>query len=747
MKEAISREAIVGASVVDSVSQRGVYTNDYGFFSISVSPGEARLRVSIVSFESLKLSIMAEQDTTIMIALSPMTLSEVEILADREERPPSINRLQISLPELLAVPALLGEKDLIKSLALSPGVSVGTEGSSGLLVRGGSPDQNLIILDDATVYNASHLFGFVSVFNTDAIKNVELYKGGFPARYGGRLSSVLDIKMKEGNREQRKREASIGIISSRLLLEGPIGDQKKTSYFLSGRASYLGLVGLPVSLAYRAGSSNTAVNYWLYDLNAKLNHTFKDNGQLYLSFYNGFDNYTARDRSGANNESRFTLNWANLTGTMRYTRILHPRLFLRTVLSFSQYQYQVGSEESAELVSADTSLSLLSTTDISSRVQDLSYKLSVDWYWFSESILRSGIELIEQDFRPGLISRTTNDDPVIISPSPQTRTRTASAFIENETTLFDRIKFQIGLRASSFALQDSSFQRLEPRVMLEIALHKHWSLQAGYSIMHQNMFLLSSNGVGLPTDIWVPATRETNLARSEQYNLGLSTRIPSLSLNISVEGYFKTLSNLIDYRAGSSLLAGFDLDWQEQILRQGEGEIYGVETLLHKRSGKWTGWLAYTWSVNQRRYDEVNAGNWFPDRYDRRHDISLTASYQLNEFWRLSGTWVYTSGARVTLPIGVQEDITGMRQLIYRERNNGTLPAYHRLDIGAEYIVRPNDKRSPSWNFSVYNLYNRQNPFYLEVQRNRTNTGGLSYELTQRSLFPFLPSVAYSWHF
>ncbi|MEM6801976.1 MAG: TonB-dependent receptor [Bacteroidota bacterium] len=748
VKEELSAEVIAGVSIFDSLSQTGVRTNEYGFFSLSVPKKKVRLIASIFIFETFKETLILKGDTSLNILLKPRSISEVEITDETVQNSPlKLNRLQVSLQELKALPALLSEKDLLKSLALTPGVSLGSEGSSGLLVRGGSPDQNLILLDDATVYNASHLFGFVSIFNMDAIKSVELYKGGFPAQYGGRLSSVLDIRMKEGNRQKREGKASIGLISSNVSAEGPL-NKGKSSYFLSGRASYLSLISLPILLSYRAGGSESYFNYWLYDINAKVNHSFKDGSQLYVSMYSGLDNYDARERNTSDSEGRFGLNWGNTTGTIRYNRILGPKVFLKSIISASNYFYQIDAQENSKFSNSDTSVEIKQSTKVISKVRDLSGKLSIDWYPFSHTNIRAGVEAVHQRFRPGTLEINSEEQEIDESVLQNFPTYTYSAFLENEISLFSRLRFHAGLRASSFQTLDTSIQALEPRLLLQFNLGSTWSMQAAYSIMRQNMHLLSSNGVGLPNDIWVPATAKTGIAVSEQYSLGLLKNLAQVPLTISFEAYHKSLNGLIDYRAGAGALSNFSQNWEEQIETQGIGEAYGFETMVHKKAGKLTGWLAYTLSWNKQRFANINKGAWFPGRFDRRHDIAIAAFYELSEHWKLSANWVYNSGPPVTLPIGVLRDAEGIESLIYQDRNNARFPAYHRLDFGAEYKVRPEDKSSPVWSFSIYNLYNRQNPFFLQLEKAPGVPGDPDrFNIIQQSLFPIIPSLSYSWHF
>ncbi|MEZ4773141.1 MAG: TonB-dependent receptor plug domain-containing protein [Bacteroidia bacterium] len=749
VREAESGEALVGVVVWDSISKKGVQGNDYGFYSLTVPAGIVKLRASFVTYIPYKNDIWVLGDTVINLNLSSKTLAAVQIIGKGEDYSPvPINRLQISLQELEAVPALLGEKDLLKSLALTPGVSVGTEGSSGLLVRGGSPDQNLILLDDATVYNSSHLFGFVSVFNTDAIKKVELYKGAFPARYGGRLSSVLDIKMKEGNLQGKKGLASIGLLSSRVTYEGPL-KWHNTSFILSGRASYLGLIGLPIYLAYQAGAADSYFNYWLYDVNAKVNHTFKDKSQIFVSFYNGYDNWLGRDQSSKGNESKFGLNWGNTTNTLRYNRILHPKLFLKGMVLFSNYGYRIHAGEKSTLTEGDSTFILKQSTRISSTVQDIGGKLSLDFFPFSFHTLRTGVEVLSQKFHPGVVTNennifTTPDE----NPNPKFFTRTLAGFAEYEARFFSRIILNMGVRGSVFQPKDTSFYAWEPRLSFNLLLSKDWAFQVAYSKMRQNLHLLSSNGAGLPNDIWVPATKLTGAETAEQYSVGLSASIPDIPLTITLESYYKQFAGLIDYQTGYSLITNYRQNWENLVETQGEGKAYGIEALIHKKEGRISGWISYTWSVNQRKFENINRGEWFAGRFDRRNDFSVTGSYTLNKRWRLSGTWVYSSGSPVTLPVSVQQDNEGQEVLIYGDRNNSRMPAYHRLDLGAELTIIPSLSNSPTWNFSIYNVYNRQNPFFLEIKKdNSSPPDTIKYNLVQRSLFPFLPSISYSWRF
>ncbi|MEM7659053.1 MAG: carboxypeptidase-like regulatory domain-containing protein [Bacteroidota bacterium] len=744
------QEALTGVSVVDSLSGKGTYTNAYGFFSLTLTAGSVALRAGFTSYASQTRTFVLQKDTSIQFSLFPLSLSAVVITAESQKNQPKLGQLQFSVEQLEQVPALFGEVDVLKALALAPGVSTGIEGTSGLLVRGGSTDQNLLLLDGAPVYNASHLFGFLSVFNSDAIRQLDMYKGNFPARYGGRLSSVVDIRLKEGNAQKHTGKANIGLLTSKVLREGPLGE--RSSFLISGRASYLGLFLLPVYLSYQNGGADTYFNYWLYDLNAKVNHEFRDGSRLFLSVYGGQDYWRVRDGDPRQGADRFGLTWGNQTATLRYTRLLGDKLFLQSQMTFSRYRYQIETASEAPRGSAEEDEVLLAR----SKVRDLSAQVQWDYYPSPVHELRWGLTAIRHQFSPGRILLSGSIDSTFGDVAiPATE---LGIFVEDQISLFSWCELDVGMRWSAFFVENTQYQGWEPRIGTRFSLSERFSLSMAYGRMNQYLHLLSNNGAGLPNDIWVPPTDEVPPQQADQWSLGIAHTLPRWGVNWSLEGYYKPFSGLIDYRQGIDFATSISANWQELVEVGGTGLAYGAELLIRKPAGRFNGWLAYTLSWNQRQFAQINNGLPYPGRFDRRHDFSLTGSYELSDRWKLSATWQFQTGRPVTLPIAshlvtlpANAFFRDPISLVYEGRNQSRMPAYHRLDIGATLFPDGTDHRR-SWSFGVYNAYNRQNPFFLDIQPIYAPVlgGGTEFsgtKLVQWSLFPFLPYASYQWEF
>ena len=735
---------------MDSLSGKGTYTNAYGFFSLTLAAGPVVIRAGFSSYASQTHAFLLEKDTSLQFSLSPRSLSAVVITAESQQDQPKLGQLQFSVEQLEQVPALFGEVDVLKALALAPGVSTGIEGTSGLLVRGGSTDQNLLLLDGAPVYNASHLFGFVSVFNSDAIRQIDLYKGNFPARYGGRLSSVVDIRLKEGNAQEHTGKANIGLLASKVLREGPLGE--RSSFLISGRASYLGLFLLPVYLSYQNGGADTYFNYWLYDLNAKVNHEFRDGSRLFLSVYGGQDYWRVRDGDPRQGANRFGLTWGNQTATLRYNRLLGDKLFLQSQLTFSRYRYQIETASEAPRGSAERDERLLAR----SKVRDLSAQVQWDYYPSPAHELKWGFTATQHRFSPGRIFLSGSIDSTFGDvPIPASE---LGIFVEDQISIFPWWELDVGMRWSAFFVANTMYQGWEPRIGTRFSLSDQLSLSMAYGRMNQYLHLLSNNGAGLPNDIWVPPTDKIPPQQADQWSIGLVHTLPRWGLEWSVEGYYKPSSGLIDYRQGIDFATSISSNWQELVEVGGTGLAYGAEVLVRKPAGRFNGWLAYTLSWNERQFAQINNGLPYPGRFDRRHDFSLTGSYELNDRWKLSATWQFQTGRPVTLPVASHK-VTFPANLshkdpiflVYEGRNQSRMPAYHRLDIGATLYPDGTDHRR-SWSFGAYNAYNRQNPFFLDLQpvyvpSPNGGTGFAGTELVQWSLFPFLPYVSYQWEF
>lgn len=712
------------------------------------------MQCSYVGYETTLIELPNKRDTTLLIRLVEATneLKQVTINGRRESvLTQPIGQISIPIAQLKSVPALFGEADIIKALALTPGVTVGNEGTTGLLVRGGSADQNLILLDNATVYNAAHLFGFVSSFNPDAIKSVDLYKASFPARYGGRLSSVVDISMKEGNTKRSVKEASVGLVSSRLLLEGPLRyKDQKASYMLSIRSSYFSLFTLPMLINQRINGQGNYANYWLYDINAKVNKEVGRGRHLYLSLYNGHDIWTANERISTN-LSGFGLGWGNTTFSTRYTHILSQKLFLQLAGTYSHYQYGIKTESK---VKANNRWETNNFLSVSSRVQDITGKIGIEWYANKHQKIQFGAEVIRHRFNPTQVKTTSviNPDTLAVINRSVFSTEFA-AYAESEANFSRWLTVRMGLRIVHYAVQQKTYPSFEPRLNAQLTLSPRLVVKADYSQMRQFIHLLSNNSVGLPNDIWVPATARTPPQAARQLSVGIGYQSARGNVDCSVDVYKKWTTGLIDYPTGTGFLTAFNRSWESLIERNGTGLSQGVELMIHKKSGRLKGWTAYTLSKHQRRFSAIDGGQWYAAPFDRRHVFSTTGQYALTDRISLAATWQFQSGQPTTLAVAQYPnatlEATAYPLLVYAERNNFRMPSFHRLDLGATFTHQTRKRRSAQWVVGVYNAYNRANPFYLDFKQRLQfdlsyNVVGFSSELVRQGVFPVLPYVSYS---
>ena len=648
----------------------------------------------------------------------------------------------------------------------------GTEGSSNIYVRGGGPDQNLILLDGVPVYNVNHLFGFFSVFNADAIKNVELLKGGFPARYGGRLSSVLDIRMKEGNKKEFKGSGNIGLVSSKLTLEGPLFSEK-TSFIVSGRRTYFDLLTRPIIKAIENGVN---AGYFFYDLNAKINHTFSDKSRLYLSAYSGKDQvydeydfqYIEEDKKYVNTY-RDNLGWGNLTSALRWNYMFNNQLFSNTTITYSRYKFAVEQRYNQGVSFLDESENIQdyeNTTNFEyiSGINDWSGKIDFDYRPSPDHYIKFGIHNTYHTFRPGInvfqVSNQTSSTASIDTSygNVDIPAYEFNAYAEDDYKITEKLKANLGLHYSFFNVENKFYHSLQPRVSMRYLFSEWFSAKAAYSQMSQYIHLLSNSSIGLPTDLWLPVTKKVKPLHSEQYALGFFYNWNN-KFDISIEGFYKNMDNLIEYKEGASF---FELasGWQDKI-EIGRGWSYGGEFFVQKDFGNTTGWIGYTLSWSKRQFDSISFGKVFPAKYDRRHDVSIALSHELKNGNEIGLTWVYGTGNAVTLPFEKYPSSNIINMPAYREyeyyydynvqrietRNNYRMPSYHRLDLSYN-VHKKKDWGELIWNFSVYNAYNRQNPFFLffgyDDDYRGPNDGRV---LKQLSLFPIIPSIGVSFKF
>jgi outer membrane cobalamin receptor len=758
-----SGEPLISATIFEKNNQKGSTTNEYGFFSITLPKGEVQLNISYVGYESIFYGFDLKKDTNLIFTLKTVNLQEIIITENQIDKitaRTTISAINLPIEQIKTLPMLGGEPDVLKALTLMPGVSSGSEGSTGLFVRGGTPDQNLILLDGATVYNASHLFGFLSVFNTDALKNIEIYKGGFPARYGGRLSSVLDITMKEGNNQEWSGKIGIGLIASNFLLEGPI-KKDKSSFLLTARTSYLDAFTFWNKQNFDAGSSEKYTNYNLYDINAKFNHQFSNKQHLYFSFYHGKDFLNSKTRNNPNELSISQLKWGNTTFSARFNQKITNKLFAKFMAYYTHYNYQLKQNEQSNLLV--DSLFYKQTFTNQSTVNDIGTKINLDYSPNPNHQIKFGIEAVRHFYTPqnNQFQGKNNTDSISFSNRYDYQSNEFGAYFEDKMNIRDNLSLNIGGRLAGFQVQKSFYTALEPRLIVGYELPNEYILKAAYTRTKQFIHLLTNNGIGLPNDIWVNSTDNIKPQKADMCIIGISKTFRKFGVETSIEGYYKKMSNLIDYKQGIDFLSSFSEKWEDIVEPNGKGEAYGTEFFIHKKQGKINGWVGYTLSWNFRQFDNLNNGNSYPFKYDRRHDLSIVTNYHFNKKWTVSAVWVFATGNATTLP-QAKYDInhatnypSPFRSYIfsYPDRNSSRMPNYHRGDISFTHKKETKKGRLRTLNFSVYNVYNRYNPNYLIIRNNgEWNTQTLKFdnprtEMAQVSLLPFLPSVYYSLTF
>lgn len=751
VREAGGGELLAGAVVQVAGTTNGSVTNAYGFYALNVpanQPVEIVARQMGYSAFRQTLTVRADLLLDITLRADGIQLDEVAVRAEADPAESEVGRMSIntlSMRQLRAMPMLMGEKDIMKALQLMPGVQKGREGMTGLYVRGGGPDQNLLILDDAVVYNANHLFGFFSVFNGDALRRVELIKGGFPARYGGRLSSVVDMQMKEGNRQKLHGAGGIGLLAGRMTLEGPIR-RGKSSFLVSGRRSFADWILRPLS-----GGEFPKV--YFYDLNVKASTDLGSKDRLFISSYLGRDAFAFVDNTpGSAREDGF--NWGNLTASARWNHQYSPRLFSNTTLVFSQYNFTVFNQQTVR----DATYSLR----YSSGIRDFSAKMDFDYRPGQHHTLTFGGIVTSHRYTPNAVVRKGTLSGA--EGTPPTDAIETGLYIEDNWQPTAGLTLVGGLRYSGFAVNGRPYHNLEPRLTTGYQLARQWSLKASYARMNQYVQLLSNSGLGLPTDLWVPATERIPPQRADQVAVGLVKDLPKANLTLTVEAFHKTMNQLIGYREGASFLLldfGPDaqrtsaVDWQENVTI-GRGRADGLEVLAQRKAGRLSGWAGYTLSWIRHRFPDVNEGREFYPRYDRRHDVSVVGIYQWRPRITLSATFVYGTGNNLTIPVAksnlLEHSFTGFNGAVpvnqYGATNSFRAAAYHRLDLSVQF---KKSKRwgERQWEVSVYNAYNRVNPFYYEIRSSTSpdGAGKTTSKLYRKGLFPLIPSVNYSFTF
>ncbi|HZF63047.1 MAG TPA: TonB-dependent receptor [Chitinophagaceae bacterium] len=756
VRDSVSGETIIGATVTVHQLSRSVSTNQYGFYSLTLDSGVYNLTVSHVSFlsNSKEISLTQNLSEDFLLLQRSAAISEVVVYSRRKDanvRNAQMGKIDLSINQIKNIPAFLGEVDILKTLQLLPGVRNAGEGNSGFYVRGGGPDQNLIMLDDAVVYNTGHLFGFFSIFNSDAIKNTSLIKGGMPAQYGGRISSVLDIAMKDGNNQQFQGEGGIGLIASRLSLQGPL-KKDKASYIVSARRTYIDALVKPF---IKKSSNFYGSGYYFYDLNAKVNYRFSDKDRLYLSGYFGRDVF---DFVNTTRSFKSNIPWGNSTATIRWNHVFGTKLFSNTTLVYNDYKFRFGaSQDNFEVA-------------LSSGIRDGNVKVDFDYYPIPFHHIKFGAQSTYHKFTPNVVSG--RQDSVVFEPSNESvkYALEKAAYIQDDWDVSRALKINYGLRWSGFSqigpytkyVRDEnrnkldsatynsfgrvkSYTGIEPRFTVRYTVNETSSIKASATRNYQFIHLVSNAGSTLPTDLWVPSTSVVKPQISWQYSTGYFRNFNNNQFETSVELYYKDMQNQIEYREGYT--PGI-ADPEEEFVF-GNGWSYGSEFFINKVQGKLTGWVGYTLSWTWRQFADLNEGERFPAKYDRRHDLSVVATYELNKRWRFGSVFVYGTGNATSLPERFYF-VEGVLTQEYSRINQYRLPAYHRFDLSATYTPKPNPKKrvQGNWVFSIYNVYSRLNPYFIYFdQSGSAFNGSLQVDARQVSLFPILPSVTWNFRF
>ncbi len=741
-------ETMIGANIYElSNIQNGSSTNNYGFYSLRLIEGKHLIRCSYLGFQNKDIEIDLHRDTVINISLMPgVLLKDVVIDAKKQQARKNVigtqvGTVKLEMKQLKMMPVLMGEVDVLKSIQLLPGVTSVSEGNSGFYVRGGGADQNLILLDEAVVYNTGHMLGFFSVFNADALKSTTLIKGGMPANYGQRLSSVVDIKMKDGNDKYYSVDAGIGLISSRLTLQGPIV-KDKSSFILSGRRTYI----LDLAQPLLKGKKFEGTNYFFYDFNAKFNYKFSDKDRIYLSGYFGRDVFKLNFKARA---FEILMPYGNSTATLRWNHLFNNKLFMNTSLVYNDYNFKLGAAQ--EKFSFENY----------SGVRDYNLKIDFDYFLNNRNKLKFGSNYTYHKLSPDILSAQGEGFDLNNEGVP-TFSHENSLYILDEMKISKIFKANVGLRLSAYSQMGNytskinskvyspsdlvkSYFNLDPRFNIRAITGKNSSLKASVSFTSQYLHLVSNSSGSIPSDIWVSSTEYVKPEKGIQYSLGFFKNFKNDSYETSIEAYYKDMKNQIEFR--EDYVGGIDENLENKFVF-GNGRAYGLELFLKKSTGKLTGWIGYTLSRTERKFDLINNNQWFGTTFDKPHDLSLVANYKLSTRWNASAVFVYGSGRRYT-PVSDIYILDGQFNLEYRDRNSASLPAYHRLDLSLVYKSKIRKNWNSSWTFGVYNVYNRKNPSFINYDTDIDAEAGKSKITASKiTIFPIIPSISYnfSWN-
>jgi len=736
--DASNGEDLIGVTIMEDGNSTGTISNVYGFYSLTLPVGVHSIKYTYIGFETQIIEVDFNENKVIDIKLKVTSteLEEIEVTADRIDENISSTQMsveRINIKQIEKIPVFMGEKDILKTIQLLPGISSTSEGGSGFSVRGGSIDQNLILLDEAPVYSASHLMGFFSVFNSDALKNVTVYKGGIPANYGGRASSVLDISMKEGNNQKFSASGGIGLISSRLTVEGPI-IKDKMSFIVSGRRSYADLVAKSVGLF------DDDMNLYFYDLNAKVNYQINDKNRIFLSGYFGKDDFGFEDMG---------MNWGNTTGTLRWNHLFNSKLFSNTSVIYSKYDYgfNMGSDASMR-----------------SGIEDIGFKEDMTWFINPLNTIKFGLNVKHHTFNPGELLFEDSDITQIVLD--KTKALESAVYISNNQKINERLSAKYGVRFSMFnqlgegwsnTYNDNNekidsvyylngeimqtYWDIEPRISLNYQLNEKSAVKLSYNRMAQYLHLLSNSTSGQPTDTWMPSSTNIEPLSVSQYAIGYFRNFNDNKYEFSIESYYKDMNNVTDYKDGTDIMLNENI---EAYILSGKGRSYGIEFYLKKKYGRFNGWISYTLSRTENKIDGINNDNWYLSKLDKTHDISIVANYDLTKRLSISAAWVYYTGNAVTFPSGKYE-YDNQIWSYYTERNGYRMPDYHRLDLNLHLKGKRTKKFQSSWDFSLYNAYNRYNAYSISFEESETNPG--TTEAVKLSLFGIVPSITWNFKF
>lgn len=744
VEDAGTGSKLVAVNIQDLHTMSGTTTDESGYYKLTVAEGSGSLVFSYIGYKKDTVQWSATTDTVIHVSMSDaVELETVTVSSDQKEKieeSTQASQVELSMEEIERLPALFGEADVLKTLELMPGVQGGSEGTPGIFVRGGSIDQNLILVDGVPIYNPHHVLGIFSTFNSDAIQNVRMTKGGFPARFGGRLSSIIEVDLKEGDLKEFHGSGQIGLIASKFMVEGPIVPDK-TSFLFSARRSYTDFIARPlIRHTQAAGEDPMVPTSYFHDVNLKFRHRFNDKNSLVFSGYLGADHYGVRQKDQIETTSAF-VNWGNYLGSLKWSHRMAPNVFTHLAVTYSRYRL----ENDIEYTFSKHEIRDYFNSIYQSGIDDLGINYSMQLVAGNHHDVRLGMEWTRHTYTPGALTygyelEEEKKQARFNQEGLQSEERTF--YLEDEME-YGPFRMNAGVHFSQFFTDGKLYHSVQPRLSMRLLIAKTWALKASYAQMEQYINLLTSESLSLPTDLWVPSTTRIQPQTSWQGVVGIAKTLWN-DYELSLEGYYKEMNNVLSYQPGVSFIldVASSNDWQDKI-SQGRGWAYGGEFLFQKKVGKTTGWVSYTQSWNLRQFDRINAGERYPFKYDRRHDLSVILAHELSSRWSVSGVWIYGTGNAYSLPdtyFPVPEEYFGHPAgfLVYDQKNNYRMSDYHRLDLS---VKRKSEKKwgSTNWVVGVYNAYFRKNPFYVTQDRNGS--------IKEVSVLPIIPYVSWGFKF